>query len=179
MSGSWLDALLGPPNISVGGSAATQRPGLNFIAGANVTISSADNPTAERTDVTIAASGSGATSDFTSITTSIATGATWTATSTGVTCATSKTTYIEADFVIKRGSGASAYFKRTVAVQYVSSAHAFVAYGTSPCPGNTIAEELDETGFDVRFAITGPVVTFEAMAPAAGSFVVRYRKVEL
>jgi len=176
---SWLDALLGPQNIEIGGAAATQRPTLNLVPGANVTISAVDDPVRLRTDVTIASSGGGGGSEHTTLTGTISAGATWTATTTGVTCATSKTTYVEATFVVKRTSGVSAYFRRTVAIEYVSSAHQFVANAGTTISGNTIAEEASAAGFDARFVLTGPVLTFEAMAPAAGTFTVSYRKVEL
>lgn len=46
---SWLDRLVFGLQILSGGSALTQRPKLNFVSGATC----ADNPTEERTDVTV------------------------------------------------------------------------------------------------------------------------------
>jgi hypothetical protein len=162
--------------MQVDGTAATQRPSINLIAGSNVTITSVDDPVRLRTDITIEAATTGSSSNpYTTKTGTIVSAATWTATATGHSCTVSKTTYIEADFVVKRASGVSAYFKRSVAVQYVSGTYSFVANTGSTVAGNTIAEELDATGFDVQFRLTAGVVTFEAMAPAAGSFSVQYR----
>jgi len=175
---SWLDALLGPPNIEVGGVASTQRAGLNLIAGANVTITAVDNSVANRTDVTIASGAGGTSNPYSSLTQAISTAATWTATTSGHTCTANKTTFVEAAFAVKRASGVSAYFVRTVAIEYVSSAFQFVANTGASIAGSTVAEELSATGFDVRFTLSGPTLTFEAMAPAAGTFTVSYRTVE-
>jgi hypothetical protein len=173
---SWLDDLLSQTEIQVGGTAATIRPTLNFVAGSNTTISASDDPVRLRTDITVATTVDGT---YTTIETAIASAATWTGTASGHSCTVSKTTYVEADFLVKRASGVSAYFKRTVAVQYVSGAYSFVANSGTTVAGNTIAEELDASGFDVQFKLTAGVLTFEAKAPTAGSFSVTYRTLEL
>ncbi len=51
--------------VKKAGSAATQRPNLNFIDGSNITITVADNSGTGATDVTVAASASGGTVDTT------------------------------------------------------------------------------------------------------------------
>lgn len=47
--------------LAVGGTTIGTRPALNLVAGGNVTLSGADNPTGNRLDVTISASGGGGT----------------------------------------------------------------------------------------------------------------------
>jgi hypothetical protein len=64
---SWLDPyFIGVSSVFVNGAAVTKERGLNLIAGSNVTLSFADNPTNARTDVTIAATGGGG--SFTALT---------------------------------------------------------------------------------------------------------------
>lgn len=53
--------------VAVGGMVAGVRPEVNLIAGANVTITGADNPAGNRVDVTVDASGAGGSGTVTSV----------------------------------------------------------------------------------------------------------------
>lgn len=53
--------------VQANGTAVGTRPTLNVIAGANVTVTAADNPTSSRVDVTIAATGGGGGGAVTSV----------------------------------------------------------------------------------------------------------------
>jgi hypothetical protein len=109
----------------------------------------------------------------------IAAAATFTRTASGLACAVNKTTFVEADFVVKvAATGSSAYFKRAVAVNYVSGAHGIVGTTATTVSGLELSSDADEPGFDVQFVLVSNTLFFEAKSPAAGSFRVTIRAVE-
>lgn len=174
MTTSWLDALIGPPTVYAAGVAQPVRPGLNFI-GATV----ADNPREDRIDLTFAGA---VTPETTTISGTISSGSTWTAAMSGLSCASNKVTMLDVECVIRRTSnGNGAYFRRTVGVHYVSGSWGIIGQDVLTVCGATLAEEMHETGYDFRFVLTAGsgALAFQAYAPAAAVFSVRYRKTEL